>query len=183
MRLRSTNIRQKGRKGTEECVTNRTPPILCLSLMWHWGMKQKTDQCLSVLCGITCRSLRPAASSPGMCSYQQSTSRSHTHFTSLGSALGPPEKFQVWVEEAKRQDVKSGLGREGMRGHQEFGSDRERWRGVRSPGDQSFPCALVCWTKHITVYAGGVMPVHLKDLLTEGFCMCIYIRIYVCIYI
>lgn len=37
----------------------------------------------------------PAAASPEVCSDQQSASRFHKHFISLGSAPGPPEKFQV----------------------------------------------------------------------------------------
>lgn len=51
------------------------------------------------------------------------------------------------MEEGKRQDMKSGLGRgrQGMRGQQqEFGSARERRKGIKSPGDQSFPGALLC---------------------------------------
>lgn len=81
--------------------------------------------------------------------------------------------------------MKSGLGRGGkrMKGQQqELGSARKRGRGLRSP-EQGFPCASACCTKHATVYAGGVMPVHLQDLLTGGFCMCICLSMSIYVYI
>lgn len=104
-------------------------------------------------------------------------SRMHPAFISTPLAWALHQGLQRnsrWEEEGKWQEVKSGLrsGGEGMWGRQqEFGSATERWRGVRSPEEQDFPCAFVCGTKHATVYAGGVMPVRLQDLLTEGFCI------------